>query len=70
MSMVRAFLLNAGQTYQMNSRESFFYPERHLEIDNTTMEPGVVAPEIVAYFSLVPDPTGEQALAESSRLAC
>ena len=54
----RAFLLSADQTYQMNSRESFFYPERHLKIDNTTMEPDVVAREIAAHFSLVPDSAG------------
>ena len=42
----------------MNSRESFFYPERHLKIDNTTMEADVVAREIAAYFSLVPDSAG------------
>lgn len=54
----RAFLLNADQTYQMNSRESFFYPERHLKIDNTTMEPDVVAREIAAHFALVPDSAG------------
>jgi hypothetical protein len=37
----------------LNSRESFFYPERHLKIDNSTLEPDVVARQIVAYFSLV-----------------
>ena len=50
----RAFLLSADQTYQMNSGESFFYPERHFKIDNTTLEPDVVAREIAAHFSLVP----------------
>ena len=54
----RAFLLNADQTYQMNSRAPFFYPERHLKIDNTTMEPDVVAREVAAYFSLVPGSAG------------
>ena len=48
----RAFLLNADQTYQMNTQDAFFYPERHLKIDNTTLEPGVVAGQIAAYFSL------------------
>jgi len=48
----RSFLLSADQTYQMNSGGSFFYPERHLRIDNTTLEPDVVAREIAAHFSL------------------
>lgn len=42
----------------MNSQESFFYPERHLKIDNTTLEPNVVARQIAAYFSLAPDSAG------------
>jgi hypothetical protein len=39
-------------TCQMNRRDAFFCPERHLRIDNTTLEPGVVAGQIAAYFSL------------------
>jgi hypothetical protein len=50
----RAFLLNADRTYQMNSRGSFFYPERHLKIENTTLEADVVARRIAAHFSLAP----------------
>jgi hypothetical protein len=48
----RAFLLEADQKYQMNTRASFFYPERHLKIENTTLEPGEVARQIAAHFSL------------------
>ena len=54
----RDFLLKADQTYRMNSRESFFYPERHLKVDNTTLEPDVVARQVAAYFSLVSDSAG------------
>jgi hypothetical protein len=50
----RAFLLEADRTYQMNSKGSFFSPERHLKIDNTALEPDVVARQIAAHFSLVP----------------
>lgn len=50
----RAFLLEADRTHQLNSAGSFFYPDRHLKIDNTALEPDVVARQIAAYFSLVP----------------
>jgi len=36
----------------MNSREVFFYPDRHLKIDNTTLEPDDVARRIAAHFAL------------------
>jgi hypothetical protein len=49
----RAFLLNADETYQMTSREPFFFPERYLKIDNTTLEPDTVARQIAEYFSLI-----------------
>jgi len=49
----RAFLLNADQTYQMNSAGSFPYPDRHLKIDNTALEPDLVAAQIAAHFSLI-----------------
>jgi len=39
----------------MHSREPFFYPERYLKIDNTALEPEVVARQIAARFSLAPD---------------
>lgn len=54
----RAYLLKADQTYQMNSRGSFFYPERYLKIDSTTLEPDVVARRIAAHFSLLPERAG------------
>ena len=48
----RAFLLDADKTYQTNTRGSFFYPERHLRIDNTDLEPDAVARHIAGHFSL------------------
>ena len=48
----RAFLLDADRKYRMNSTGTFFYPDRHLKIDNTTLEPETVARQIVAHFSL------------------
>ena len=39
----RAFLLDADQRYQLNTRGTFFYPDQHLKIDNTALEPEVVA---------------------------
>jgi hypothetical protein len=48
----RTFLLEAEQKYQLNTRGAFFYPERHLKIDNTRMEPDAVAEAIVRHFAL------------------
>jgi hypothetical protein len=48
----RAFLLEADRRYQLNTRGSFFYPERHLKIDNTDMDPATVADRIVKHFNL------------------
>ena len=50
----RAFLMEADQKYQLNSRAAFFYPDRHLKIENTNLEPDEVARRIAAHFSLVP----------------
>ena len=48
----RAFLLEADRQYQLNTSGSFFYPEQHLKIDNTALEPAVVAQRIVEHFGL------------------
>jgi AAA domain len=48
----RAFLLEADLQFQMNTRGSFFYPERHLTIDNTELEPDAVATRIAGHFQL------------------
>jgi hypothetical protein len=52
----RAFLLDADRRYQLNTRGVFFYPERHLKIDNTLLKPDIVARRIVDHFRLA----GEQ----------
>lgn len=51
----RAFLLRADETYQLNSRGAFFYPDRHLKLDNTALSPEVVARRIAQHFSLARD---------------
>jgi hypothetical protein len=51
----RAFLLHADETYRMNSRGTFFYPDRYLKIDNTALTPEIVARRIAEHFSLMPD---------------
>ena len=48
----RAFLLDADRQYQMNTRDTFFYRDRHLKIENTALEPEVVARRIVEHFRL------------------
>ena len=46
----RAFLLEADRRYRLNTKGSFFYPERHLKIDNTGLAPEIVAARIVERF--------------------
>ena len=48
----RAHLLDADQRYQLNTRGSFFYTERHLKIDNTALTPFAVAQHIIRHFAL------------------
>jgi len=48
----RAFLLDADRKYRMNSSDVFFYPDRHLKINNSTLEPDAAARQIAAHFSL------------------
>jgi hypothetical protein len=40
-----SFLLQADRQYQLNTRGDFFYPERHLKIDNAELEPNVCSRE-------------------------
>ena len=57
----RAQLLDSDRRYRLNSNGDFFYPERHLRIDNTFLTPRDVAREIVTYFALpVVEPGQEQ----------
>jgi len=48
----RAQLLETDSRYQLNTRGDFFYPERHLKIDNTHLDPETVALRIIAHFAL------------------
>ena len=48
----RLFLLDADERYQMNTDGTFFYPDSHLKIDNTGLEPDAVARQIARHFSL------------------
>ena len=50
----RAFLLEADRRYQLNTNGSFFYPDRLLKIDNTHLEPAVVAQTVIEHFRLPP----------------
>jgi hypothetical protein len=49
----RELLLDADRRYRLNTDGEFFYPERHLRIENTALEPPEVARRIVERFGLV-----------------
>lgn len=46
----RRNLLEAERMYKLNSDGDFFYPDRHLYVDNTNVEPDIVARQIVAWL--------------------
>ena len=48
----RAFIVAADERYQLNTRGDFFFPDRHLKIDNTALEPETVARRVVDHFGL------------------
>jgi hypothetical protein len=48
----RALLLDHDARYRLNSNGDFFYPERHLKIDNTNLEPTAVAERIITTFNI------------------
>jgi hypothetical protein len=48
----RAVLLQHDAEHQLNSNGDFFYPEKHLRIDNTQIEPRIVAAQIMERFSI------------------
>lgn len=48
----RELLLHHDQQYRLNSQGDFFYPDRHLRIDNTAIAPQHVALQIVEHFGL------------------
>ena len=48
----RALLLEHDAKYRFNSTGDFFYPDQHLKIDNTHLEPVAVAEQIIAAFAI------------------
>jgi len=48
----RDLLLAHDAGYRLNSDADFFYPDLHVKIDNTSLEPAVVAAEIMERFSI------------------
>ena len=48
----RTFLVNADAGTRMNSCGDFPYPDRHLRIDNTHLEPADVARQVAQHFGL------------------
>jgi len=48
----RALLLEHDAKYRLNSNGDFFYPEQHIKIDNTHLEPTQVAEQIIAAFRI------------------
>lgn len=59
----RQNLLAAERRYKLNSNGDFFYPERHLHIDNSLLPPDVVAQRIASWMdSLEQSPPSAQRL--------
>lgn len=48
----RRQLLEDDRTYRLNSSDDFFYPDRHLKLDNTALAPDVAAQQIAAAFGI------------------
>lgn len=46
----RSNLLELEREYKLNSNADFFYPDRHLYIDNSNLDPDVVARRIAAWL--------------------
>jgi hypothetical protein len=45
-------LLEIEQTFTMNTKDSFYYPDLYLKIDNTKLNPDEVADKIISHFVL------------------
>jgi hypothetical protein len=71
----RRQLIENDQKYRLNSNGDFFYPDRHLKLDNTALAPDAVAQRIAAAFDIpvvmtIPPPNkGVQPTAYSVRCA-
>ena len=53
----RQLLLDHDAEYRLNTNGDLFYPDQHLRIDNTNIEPRLVATKIMERFS-IPAPRG------------
>jgi len=54
----RALLLEHDTKYRFNSNGDFLYPDRHIKIENTHLEPTQVAEQIIAAFGIPRLPAG------------
>lgn len=48
----REHLLASDSQYQLNSNGDFFYPDRHIQIENTELSPQQVATRVMEHFHL------------------
>ena len=48
----RRHLLDVDARHRLNTRSDFFYPDRHLKIENTNLAPDEVAERIIAHCHL------------------
>lgn len=55
----RASLLEQDARYRLNSDGDFFCPDQHIKIDNTHLEPGQVAEQIIAAFAIPRAPVAD-----------
>ena len=49
--------LRDNERLRLNTNGDFFYPDEHLRIDNTELEPGEAAGEIIRHFGIPERPT-------------
>ncbi len=45
-------VLCSSSTYQLNSNGDFFYPDQHIKIETTHLDPTQVAEQIIAAFAI------------------
>lgn len=56
----RAHLIDLDRQHRLNTSGDFFYPDRHLKIENSALEPTAVAERIIDRFRLPRVPTGDR----------
>lgn len=50
----RALLLEHDAKFKLNTNGDFYYPDQHVKIDNTQLEPREVAEQVMARFAIPP----------------